>query len=105
MGASAHTYTSIEFAFLSNSRNISMHKSAHLFRKEKNAPNFTFIKLVWHNHYSANFCVCKEKRAEDQSRPQIQRFIMGKRPKNVKCPAGKLLQVGHLLMKSLLSQG
>ena len=29
-----------------------MSKSAHLSPKKKTAPNFTFIKLVWHNQFS-----------------------------------------------------
>ena len=43
----------IEFAFLSNSHYLCMLKLAHLYLK--NAPNFTSIKLVWHNQFSI-FC-------------------------------------------------
>ena len=36
---------------------------------------------------------------------RIQRFVVENRPENAECPTGKWISVGHILMKSLLTQG
>ena len=44
--------------------------------KKKNAPNFTSIKLVWHNHCNTSFYACKEKSAGMANHPGTGYFIV-----------------------------